>query len=204
MSRSILKSGLPIILLLTVIVSITFAAEDQGQQNQWGQWGQWGQQWGQGRQMGRGGFDLSALLEPGAIEKRILDYYKQQLKPTEEEWKILEPRLNKVLQLNQDTQPGSITGMIRQFTDRLRRTQGEAKNEEEKTEKQNAVQKAMTELQDTLNKEAPSSAEIRAKIAAYKGAKEKAKQELLQAQKELTEVLTLKQEAVLLMLGVLD
>jgi Spy/CpxP family protein refolding chaperone len=69
---------------------------------------------------------------------------------------------------------------------------------------QSAVQKASQELQDTLEKEAPSATEIKAKLTALRGAREKAKQELVKAQSQLKEVLTVKQEAQLVIMGMID
>ena len=66
------------------------------------------------------------------------------------------------------------------------------------------MQKASADLQSTLEKDAPSAAEIKAKLTALRGAREKAKQNLIKAQQELREVLTLKQEAQLVMMGMLD
>ncbi|MDB5298261.1 MAG: hypothetical protein JWO31_4244, partial [Phycisphaerales bacterium] len=66
------------------------------------------------------------------------------------------------------------------------------------------VAKAATELRTvTENKEAPAS-DITAKLAALREAKLKAKAELATAQKELTEVVTPKQEAILVSMGTLD
>lgn len=212
MSKFMLQRGVGIALFIGVAVSATFAAPGQGQfgRGMGGQQGMGGGQFGQfGQGMGgqMGGLDLSSILAPSAIQKRMLDYYKEQLAPTEEEWTVLEPRLAKVLELSEGT--NSLTGMITQVVDRFRRSQwaqDQMQGQENKTEEEekSAVQKAMTELQETLDKEAPSTVEIKAKMLALRGAREKVKQQLVKAEDELREVLTLKQEATLLMLGLLE
>ena len=97
---------------------------------------------------------------------------------------------------------GPMGGMVRMFMDRMQREQerrAAAAGEEE-----NTAQKALTELQETLAKPAPTSVEIKNKMMAFRGAKEKARQDLAQAQQELTELLTMEQEAMLLMMGVIE
>ena len=66
------------------------------------------------------------------------------------------------------------------------------------------VRIAADNLQKTLDKEVPTSAEIKAKLAALRGAREKNKQQLVIAQQKLKEVLTIKQEALLVMTGMLE
>jgi len=67
-----------------------------------------------------------------------------------------------------------------------------------------AVDTAGQALQTTLQNTAATPDEIKAKLTALRAAREKAKQELAVAQKQLKEVLTLRQEAQLVMMGMLD
>lgn len=204
MNRSRLQKGLVIALMLFVFVGQPFAAPDSGAR-------------GQDR---ADGFGIAAMQE------RIFTIYKEKLGVTDEEWAVLEPRLRKVRQLSQNIQTmtmmtqwkafqprlnemeqqgqdgNPMANIRRMFIDRIR-TELEAQAQRA-GEEQDGFQKALTELQETIEKPAPSTTEIRAKMVALRGAREKARQELAQAQKELIELLTLKQEALLLSLGVLE
>lgn len=65
------------------------------------------------------------------------------------------------------------------------------------------VQKKMAALGETLRAEDPDPAKIKAALSAYRAAREKAEENLAAAQKELREVLTLRQEAILVATGLL-
>ena len=68
----------------------------------------------------------------------------------------------------------------------------------------NAAQAASQALREVLDKDDASPDQIRAKLTALRAAKESARQKLAAAQKNLREVLTLKQEAALVLGGQLD
>ena len=64
-----------------------------------------------------------------------------------------------------------------------------------------ATQAASQALREVLDKDDPSTDQIRAKLTALRAAKESARQKLAAAQKDLRDVLTLKQEALLCLMG---
>ncbi len=68
----------------------------------------------------------------------------------------------------------------------------------------NATQAASQALSEVLEQGNASPDQIRAKLTALRAAKEGARQKLAAAQKELREVLTLKQEARLVLGGQLN
>ena len=68
----------------------------------------------------------------------------------------------------------------------------------------NAAQAASQALREVLDKDDASPDQIRAKLTALRAAKESARQKLAAAQKSLREVLTLKQEAALVLGGQLN
>lgn len=185
-----LQTGLGIALMLAIAVSLVYAQ----QAPQGGPGGQRGQMGGQRGQMqgGRGGFDRAAMQE------RMMNMMQERMGASDEEWAVIEPRLSKVMELSRDANGGG--GMMRGMMGRGRRGQQGPAAEDDSSE----VQKAAAELQETLEKEAPTAAEIKAKLTALRGAREKNKQELVKAQQQLREVLTLKQEAQLVMMGMLD
>lgn len=186
------QRGLAVALLVAMVISAGFAAE-QGQRGERGQ---------RGPDSGRGGFDREAMQE------RMMTMMQERMGASDEEWTVIKPRLSEVMELSRNA--NSSNGMRNMMGrggrggrggDRGDRGGRDTQQSEEET---SAVQKASTELQETLEKEAPSAAEIKAKLTALRGAREKAKQELVTSQKKLREVLTLKQEAQLVMMGLLD
>ena len=193
--RRILQKGLGVASVLIITVSVLFAA-DEPQQPQRGQRPNAGQRDQRGERMqrgGRGGFDRAAMRE------RMLDMMQERMGASDEEWTVIKPRLSKVMELGQDASGrGGMMGMFG------RRRGGRGPERPDAEAESSAVQKASADLQATLEKEAPSAAEIKAKLTALRGAREKAKQNLIKAQQELREVLTLKQEAQLVMMGMLD
>jgi hypothetical protein len=187
MRKSVKLQGvLGIALLLTLIVSFLYAAEDT-QRGPQGQRGQAGTQQ-QGQRGQRGGFDRAAMQE------RMTEMMKERMGATDEEWTVIKPRLEEVMKLSQNA--GGMRGMF----GRGRGDRG-GQPAQPPTE---PVQIAAEDLQKTLDKEAPTAAEIKAKLTALRGAREKNKQELVIAQQKLKEVLTIKQEAMLVMMGMLE
>ena len=64
--------------------------------------------------------------------------------------------------------------------------------------------KVQSELQTLVEKEDATSAEIKAKLTEYRKTREKIQMDLAAASAKLTAVLTVKQEATLVMMGTLD
>lgn len=174
-----------IVLLLTLVVSLLYAAEQP----------QRGQQ-GPGRMQRGGGFDRAAMTE------RMMGMMQERMGASEEEWKIISPRLSKVMELSQDANSRGM-GMFRGMSGRNRGRRG-PDTQDQQAQNESPVQKAIQGLQETLEKENASSDEIKSKLEALRSAREKARQELAKAQQSLREVLTLKQEAQLILMGMLD
>jgi hypothetical protein len=66
------------------------------------------------------------------------------------------------------------------------------------------VEKAQQALQTTLDNTAATPDAIKKQLTQLRAAREKAKQELAKAQKDLRQVLTLRREAILVLMGILD
>ena len=66
------------------------------------------------------------------------------------------------------------------------------------------LQKSVQELQAALENKEAKLAEIKQKLTTFRVTREKIKQELAKAQKALRDVLTLRQEAQLVLRGLLD
>jgi chromosome segregation ATPase len=69
---------------------------------------------------------------------------------------------------------------------------------------QTPLEKAQAQLRTTLENTSATPEQVKKDLTALREAKEKAKQELAAAQKELQKVVTVKQEANLVLMGLLD
>ena len=121
------------------------------------------------------------------MHKQQLERIKKELAVTDEEWAVIKPRVEKVMDL-------SWHGFA----------MPPAQSEEKADNPEAAVHKAISELDKATKKESPSTVEIKAKLAALRGAKEKQKQQVSAAQQKLKEVLTIRQEAILVINGLLE
>ena len=69
---------------------------------------------------------------------------------------------------------------------------------------QTEVEKIQLALQTTLENTSATPDTIKQQLTQLRAAKEKAKQDLAKAQQDLRQVLTLRQEAILVLMGLLD
>jgi len=134
------------------------------------------------------------------MRQRMADRMKELLAATDEEWQILQPRVENVQTLSRQARSSGGMGML--FGRGRRR--GGAPTEGAEARELSAVEKAVEQLQKTLEDENAAPDQIRKDLTALRGAREKARQELEKAQKELRELVTLRQEAQLVLLGLLD
>ena len=129
----------------------------------------------------------------------MTDRMKKNLGASDEEWTIIEPRLTKVMRLSRETGLGSgIAMMMQRRGGPGQQRPGQADREQGK------VSKATQQLRTTLENKEAKPEEIKAKLTAVRKAKEQARQELSKAQQQLREVLSLKQEAQLVLMGMLE
>jgi len=146
-----------------------------------------------------GGGQRGFAMNPQEMQQRMMERFKTQLSATDDEWKVIEPKLSKVMTLSRNIGASRMMG----FGGRNRGSDGGRRGQDSE-EQPSAVQAAATDLQQTLEKPDVATGDIKAKLSTYRAAREKAKQELLQSQEELRSVLTLRQEAQLVIMGVLD
>jgi hypothetical protein len=144
------------------------------------------------------------------MRARMVERLKEQLGAKDEEWKVMEPRLQKVMDLSRQVdRPGR--GAF--FGRGGRRGAGQDAGTEKRPgrgpegapgRETTAVEKASDELQKVLDSESAKADEIKAKLTALREAREKAKQDLAKAQQDLKQILTVKQEAKLVLAGLLN
>jgi len=169
---------------------------------------------GGGRQRGQGGpgGPGGGNFDPAQMRQRMMDRMKEQLGADDAAWKVLEPRLTKVMEANRQASGGrgAMMGMMGGM--RGQRGQGGADNGGAPAQRrgsgpqgeQTALDKAMMQLRTTIENSAASPEEIKTQLTAVRQAREKAKQDLAAAQADLKKILTVRQEAVLVEMGQLD
>jgi hypothetical protein len=174
-----------------VIVGLLFVGESISQQAGDTQGGRGGRRAG-----GRGGFD------PEQIRKRMAERLKETLGATDEEWKVLEPKIEKVIAAGMEVRGGGMGMMGRTGRGPGGDRGGEAATSQPApTTETGKTSQALAKV--LANKEAKAD-EIKTALQALRDARAKAKAELEKAQKELRDVLTVRQEAQFVMTGMLE
>ncbi|MCL2647369.1 MAG: hypothetical protein FWD61_10265 [Phycisphaerales bacterium] len=139
-----------------------------------------------------GGFD------PAALRDRIVSGVKASLECTDDEWKLLEPKLIKIFLLRLDVSGRG--GMV------VRGARGSAFMRAllDPNALPSQVEEKTAALQQLIDSNETSNAAYTNALAQLRKAREKAKADLETAQKNLTELLTVRQEAALVQLGLLE
>jgi hypothetical protein len=114
--------------------------------------------------------------------QRAVEDLQEQLDFSDQEWTVVKPRLEAVYSLRHS---GARAG---------------PGNESKRTE----VEQKSSELRGLLRNEGAATDQIKAGLTALRAAKERARQELATAQQNLRQILTLRQEALLVLNGLLD
>jgi len=135
-----------------------------------------------GRGGDRGGFDRSQFME------RIMDRYRENLGFSVAEWKVVQPKVQAVM----DNRISGASGMMSMFG-------GSRRGRDSSTEKT-----PTSELRDLLEKDDASKGDIKAKLAAYRADRKAREAKLKKAQEDLRQLLTIKQEAQAVLAGLLN
>lgn len=155
--------------------------------------------------------------DPEEMRRRIEEFRKaaaerlrESLGVDEKEWEVLKPRIEKVQTLSRQLRWG-MRDPARRFGRRGMRQGGEAGTRRERRggpgardREQTAVGKAADALRKILENKEAKPAEIKAGLDALRQAKEKLSDELAKARKALREVVTMRQEAQLVLRRLLD
>ena len=129
---------------------------------------------------------------PEQIHQRSMERIKEAVTTSEDEWKALEPKLDEIVKLSREA------GVYTSF--RRRRSSSTTDAQTPLT----GVAKATQDLETTLGDEKAKPEEITAKLTALRDARKKAKEELATARKSASDLVNLRQEAQLVLLGILD
>lgn len=112
--------------------------------------------------------------------QRAIDEFRSKLGLADPEWAVVKPRIEAVYDLMHPP---------------LGMKAGRQKIE---------VEQKSAELQELLNSKEPQTGQIQARLTALRSAREKAKQELAEARTNLCQLMTLRQEAVLVLNGLME
>jgi len=141
---------------------------------------------------------------------RMNGFIKTALKATDDEWAVIQPLLEKVQTLQRESFAGRMGGMMGGFGRRGRGEGGDqaaASPSASQTNTNNNRPAGSPEsqaLKAALDSDATSSADIKAKLQALRDARKKTTADLDQAREDLKKVLTLRQEATLVNMGILE
>jgi len=148
-------------------------------------------------------------FDPAAMRQRILEGYRERLGSSEEEWKVLSPKLEAVMKLQTDNRSGGggfFGGGGRGGPGGGRGGPGGGRGGDRATDDPNASPstKARRDLRTALEDKATSTEDISKKLDTYRKARDEARDAIAKAQKDLRELLTKRQEAQLVVDGMLD
>jgi Spy/CpxP family protein refolding chaperone len=132
--------------------------------------------------------------------QRYMDMMKQQLGLSDDEFKAIQPKMEAVMNARNSARGQGGFGGGR---NRGGQNGGNAPADPN-APAPSAAAKASADLKTTLDNKDASADEIKAKLAALREARTAAKADLVKAQADLKEVLTQRQEAVLVNMGILE
>ncbi len=141
---------------------------------------------GQGGPGGRGNFD------PAEMRARMMERYQEQLGFSDAEFKAIQPLIEDVQTKQRDARGGRGFGGFGGFGGRGGRG-GRGGNQDGGDPELEALQSAIE-----------SGSSIESKLAAYRAARDKKQADLKKAQDTLKSVLTVKQEAQAVLMGLID
>ena len=174
-----------------------------------------GQDQGGGRGNRRGGGGPGGNFDPAQFQQRMNERLKESLKATDEEWAVIQPLLEKVQTKQHEARvsggfgggmgrrgggsggPGGAPGAPAA-------DQGNQANQGNRGNRGGNTSPEAEALRTALQSDSTSPEEIKTKLAALRDARKKSQAELEQARADLAKVLTVKQEATLVLMGMLE
>lgn len=181
---------LPMFALVAILSPLAMAQDNTG-----------GNGGGNGGQRQRGGGGNGGA--PGGNQdwrQRFADRLKEDLGATDEEMKVIQPKIEKLMMARRDA-----SGFGGMFGNRSGRGgPGGRGGDSQSDETPSPAQQASNDLRQTLENKSATPEEIAAKLKTLREARAKAREAVTAAQKDLKEVLTQRQEAVLVNMGWLE
>lgn len=135
--------------------------------------------------------ERAARWNPAALQERQLERIRQTLGIGDQEWPVIQPRLERVVTLNN------------QVALRAARAAVGRRDAEQPADAASPVQAAAAQLRTLLESEDAAARDINERVAALRQARERSEAELEEARAALRELLTVRQEAQLVLMGLL-
>ena len=146
--------------------------------------------------------------------QRMMDNLKEQLGASDDEFAAMQPKIEKVFQLQRETQGNGMRALFGNRGGNGGGRGGRGGNNGGGNgggpggpggdQPATPMSTATAALKDTLDNKDAKPDDIKAKLDAFRAAKAQTKDEMTKAQEDLKSVLTQRQEAVLVELGLLD
>lgn len=155
---------------------------------------------GGGRQ--RGGGPGGGNFDPAQMRQRMMDRLKEQLGASDEEFAVLQPKLEAVQAAQMDARGGGFGGGRGGFGGGP--GGGGFGGGRGGDQPQSPVAQRSRELGELLQNQSASADEVKTKLEALRQARAEAREKLTKAQNELKELLTPRQEAMLVVAGMLE
>lgn len=137
---------------------------------------------------------------PEEWRARMTDRIKTSLKVTDDEWTVLQPLIEKVTTKQREAMAGRFGGFGGRGGDRGGSTSGGSTTGGGDRSGSSESQA----LRDALEKDGTSPEDIKAKLNAVRESRKKATEELAAARADLQKVVSVRQEAVLFSMGILE
>jgi hypothetical protein len=171
-----------------------------------GQNGGGGGQGGGGGGGGFGGGGGGRNFDPAARQQMMMQRYQTQLGATDDEMAAIMPKITAIQGLQRDAGQGGMRGMFGRGAGGPGGggPGGAGFGGGAPTTQPSAAAAALQDLRGTLNDQNASADTIKEKLQVLRDARAKAKMDLAAAQQDLKSLLTQRQEAVLVMMGVLE
>lgn len=146
------------------------------------------------------GFRGRGNVDPAQFQQRMLDGIRDQMNVTnDDEWNVIQPRVQKVLDARRDAMAGGGFGAM------FRRRGGNNNDQGGRPRRGGMFGNPSPELealQKAIDDNAPTD-QIKSALEKYRAYEKQKEADLEQAQADLQKVLTVKQEAVAVTLGLL-
>ena len=142
--------------------------------------------------------------DPEQMRQMYLQRVKDALAATDEEWKVLSPKIENIQGLSRQLRMGGGGGRMGMGATGTAPATTPAPARPATQRELTGVEKAVQNVRTTLDNKEATADQIKSALKALREAREKVKEELAKAQGEVRELVTARQEAELVLLGLLD
>jgi hypothetical protein len=147
-------------------------------------------------------------MDPEQMRERMMDRMKTELNASDEEWTVIQPLLQNVMLKQRESMTGRMGGMGAFAGMRGRPDAAGQGQQGVRPGRPGAAQPAGAGQVEALSKalESPNTpaSELKQRLADVRAAREKAEAELKKSREELRQVLSVRQEANLVLMGIMD